>query len=164
MATREVQQFLMRALAKIRWEAPIIDLGAGNEAYHYRRCFPGKLYVTLDRKQNDAGDINIVADMLNMPQVKDNSYGVVLLLETLEHVTHPRKAFSEAARILKPNGAFICTTVACWVEHDHPADYWRFLPAGLELLCKEQNLKIIDLEFNGPAACVPSHSFVAAVK
>jgi len=163
MARPEVQRFLMSSLAKVKWDAPIIDLGAGNEAYRYRRCFPGKEYITLDREQNDAGDIDIVADMLNMPQVKSDSYGVVLLLETLEHVADPFRAFAGAARILKVGGVFICTTVACWPEHDHPVDYWRFLPAGLELLCHHCNLRIFYQEFIGVSTCTPSHSCVAAM-
>jgi len=99
-----------------------------------------------------------------MPQVKSDFYGVVLMLELLEHVPDPPQAFKEAARILKPGGIFICTTPSCWPVHRHPKDYWRFLPDGLDYLCQISNLKIYNRLFNSPSGVIPGHVGVAATK
>lgn len=162
--TAVTSQFVKASIEKKSWQGPVIDLGAGGQAHWYKPHFHGQIYVQLDVAPEPSGSTDIVADILNMPQVKSDFYGVVLLLETLEHVSNPFQAFKEAARILRPGGLFICTTVACWWLHRHPKDYWRFLPDGLTELCRVTGLEIYHEVFNSINALTPAHCCVAAVK
>lgn len=136
MATAHSQGWVFKSMKETRWSGPVIDLGAGGNAEWYKGLFRDAKYVTLDIEQNKSNSIDIIADIQDMPSVESNSYGVVLLLDTLEHLCFPHLAFKESARILSPGGLFICTTVAVWEQHNHPVDYWRFLPDGLVFLCK----------------------------
>lgn len=140
MALADGVKFVYDSIRAKPWTGPVIDLGAGEEADWYKGLFGDSKYITLDLEQNKTKTIDIIADLLNMPQVPSESYGVVLLLDTLEHVKYPMLAFKESARILKPGGIFICTTVASWEYHPHPKDYWRFLPDGLRILCRDAKL------------------------
>lgn len=164
MPTAVTSHFVRDSIAKKPWKGPIIDLGAGEYAHWYTLYFPEQTYVQLDMEAQPNGITDIVADVLNMPQVKSNYFGVVLLCEILEHVSNPFLAFKEAARILQPGGLLICTTLACWWVHRHPKDYWRFLPDGLRHLCDVSGLKIYHELFNTKTGIHPSHCCVAAIK
>lgn len=144
MATNISIGFVKGCIVGKHWTGPVIELGAGSESKYYKQFFEGQKYVTLDREQELDGSIDIVADILNMPQVESSFYGVVLLCEVLEHLYNPFQAFKAAARILRPRGLFICTTVAAWPVHKHPFDFYRFLPDGLNYLCAVSGLKVID--------------------
>jgi len=164
MATKESRNFVRDSISKKKWKGPIIDLGAGVQAPAYSQFFIKQDYVLLDMNKQACPSAEIVADILRMPQVKSDHYGVVLLCETLEHLANPFMAFKEAARILRPGGLFICTTVAVWAIHRHPKDYFRFLPDGLEYLCQVSGLKIYNTLLDTKEAITPGHCCVAAVK
>ena len=143
MCTRKSVGFVKSCMDIDEWPGPVIELGAGKESRKYQEYFKGYEYITLDHKQEPDGSINVVADILNMPQVGSGRYGVVLLCEVLEHLCNPFKAFQEIVRILRPGGLFICTTVSAWPLHKHPFDFWRFMPDGLNYLCAESGLRVI---------------------
>jgi len=164
MSTKVSIQFVRDALDKHKWTGPVIDLGAGSEAKDYSHLFPTETYFQLDLLPEPTIKNRICANLLNMPQVPSNTYGVVLLLETLEHVANPFLAFKEAARILRHGGLFICTTVHCWPMHKHPKDYWRFLPDGLDFLCASFGLLPYYVFMDTKSAIQPGHCCVAAIK
>jgi len=164
MATEVASRFVKESIEKRPWTGPVIDLGSGGYASYYKPLFKEAMYIRLDIMPQPKGQTDIVADILNMPLVKSDYYGVVLLCETLEHLSDPFKAFKEAARILRPGGLFICTTVACWCMHRHPKDYWRFLPDGLRHLCETVNLKIYNEKLEPESVTQNSHCCVAAYK
>lgn len=164
MATKESKNFVRDSISKKIWRGPIIDLGAGIQAKEYSQFFIKQEYVLLDNNIGVCPNVNIVADILNMPEVQSNHYGVVLLCEVLEHLANPFLAFKEATRILRVGGLFICTTVACWEIHRHPKDYWRFLPDGLDHLCRINNLTTYHVLMDNKKATEPCHCCIAAIK
>lgn len=164
MATSVSGQFVKDAIDMRPWTGPVIDLGAGGYSNYYKPHFKGSKYDELDIAPQPKGTANIIADILNMPKVLSDSYGVVLLCETLEHLSDPFAAFKESARILRPGGLFICTTVACWCEHQHPKDFWRFLPDGLAHLCSVAGLKMYLERLEPRSTTSNSHCMVAATK
>lgn len=164
MACEVSQKYVKDIVSSRPWAGPVIDLGSGGLEYYYNSFFPGQQYIRLDIERRPTWGINIVADILNMPLVVSNTFGVVLLLETLEHLADPFAAFRESARILKPGGLFICTTVSVWPEHKHPKDYWRFYPDGLKELCKAAGLKLIDCKLLPNPTTGHQHCNCAATK
>jgi SAM-dependent methyltransferase len=83
----------------------------------------------------------------DMKPIADASIGVVLNMESLEHIAYPQRAINEIYRVLKPDGFLILTTVMHFKVHRAPRDYWRFAPDGLELLLKR--FKIVDCTMEG---------------
>lgn len=164
MATPKTIEFVKESISRKSWTGPIIDLGAGIQSQLYKPLFNNVTYVTLDIQQDIESSIDILADICNMPKVPSGSFGVTLLLETLEHLKNPFSAFAEISRITKRGGIIIITTVASWVEHKHPADYWRFMPDGLNYLCRINNLEIFYNRITARATCIPCQVMVAAIK
>jgi SAM-dependent methyltransferase len=82
-----------------------------------------------------------------METISSESVGLVLNLESLEHLPYPQKAIDEIHRVLRPNGLLILTTVMHFRIHRTPKDYWRFTPDGIELLLSR--FKIVDCTLEG---------------
>ncbi len=164
MGRPEGREFVKECTEKVKPFGPVIDLGAGEFTNYYKPFFPGLDYITLDAQQNSTNSIDIIADLLTLPRVHDAYYGVVLLMDVLEHIEKPFTAFMKISQILSPGGIIICSTVTSWVEHDHQADYWRFTQAGLVLLCDRFDLRIFHKKIAAPGGCIPCQVMIAATK
>jgi len=117
---------------------PIYEFGSlqvpGQEGFaDLRPLFPGKKYIGADLRKGIG--VDVILD-LHCIGLKSESVGTVLILDTLEHVEHPREGILEANRILKPNGLLIMSSVMNYHIHDYPSDYWRFTPEGFKSLLK----------------------------
>jgi SAM-dependent methyltransferase len=135
------------AIEHFPYEEPILDTCAGWEPNYYQPLFPGKRYIKQDFQDYDPPCIDILCDICEMKPILDKSVGLVLNLESLEHINHPQKAIDEIHRVLRPNGLLILTTVMHFKIHRCPKDYWRFTPDGIELLLKQ--FKILDCALEG---------------
>lgn len=90
-----------------------------------------------------------VADLEALP-FPDAAFDQVLLLNVLAWVAHPVRALQQAARVLRPGGRMVVTTLA---EHEHQditAAYGQlhdgFRPAALRRLLERSGLEVLDCE------------------
>lgn len=111
---------------------PIYEFGAlqvpGQEGFaNLRVLFNKKAYVGCDMQEGPGVD-----KVLNLHKIdiKQNSVGTILCLDTLEHVEFPHQALKELHRILKTGSICIISSVMAFPIHEYPQDYWRFTPAG----------------------------------
>lgn len=142
-----VVNYVRWAIERFPFEEPILDTCAGWEPNFYRPLFPGKRYIKQDMMDFDPPCIDIICDISDMKPISDGSVGLVLNLESLEHLPCPQKGIDEIHRVLRPNGLLILTTVMHFKIHPAPKDYWRFAPDGIELLLKR--FKILDCALEG---------------
>jgi SAM-dependent methyltransferase len=142
-----VRNYVKEMISKFPFEDPVLDCGAGWEPNLYQPLFPDRKYIKQDYQDYDPPCIDVVCDICDMRTVEDNSIGLVLLLESLEHIEQPQKALDEIHRILRPNGLLILTTVLGMGIHRCPMDYWRFCPDGIEVLMRRY--QIIDFTLEG---------------
>lgn len=102
-------------LAKYRLKKPILDLGCGFGEFA-GVFFSSQVEVGTDIDYKEilraaaTGKYQktIVADARNLP-FKNNSFGSVISISTLEHIPDNAKVFKEVYRILKPQGKFYFT-------------------------------------------------------
>jgi SAM-dependent methyltransferase len=142
-----VIQYVKWVIERFPFQEPILDTCAGWEPNYYQPLFPGKRYIKQDMQDFDPPCIDMVCDVTDMNPIPDESIGLVLNCESLEHIQHPRKAIDEIYRVLRPDGLLILTTVMHFKIHRTPKDYWRFAPDGIEFLLNR--FEILDCTLEG---------------
>ncbi len=142
-----IVNYVRWAIARFPFEEPILDTCAGWEPNFYQPLFPGKRYVKQDMRDFDPACIDVICDIADMKPIASESIGLVLNLESLEHLPYPQRAIDEIHRVLRPDGLLILTTVMHFKIHRAPKDYWRFTPDGIELLLSR--FKILDCVLEG---------------
>ena len=101
--------------------------------------------------------IDLVGDAHKLP-LTDNSFDLVALFMVLEHLEEPGVALKEIARVLKPQGLLLLTTVQYWHNHPCPKDYYRYTRTGLEYLCEKSGLKVKIIWSQGGPSLVIFHA------
>jgi SAM-dependent methyltransferase len=96
------------------------------------RDLPWKSYTPLDFP-----DFDLVAP----PDPLPGPFDLVLCEQVLEHVVDPLKAVDTLARLCAADGHLFVSTPFLIRLHNHPGDFWRFTPAGLELLLRSRGLE-----------------------
>ena len=125
---------------------PIYEFGAvqvpGQESFgDLRLLFKDKKYVGCDMREGLGVDVVLNLHDIDLPS---ESVGLIIALDTLEHVEYPYKAMDEIYRVLKPGGMVIITSVMNFQIHDYPYDYWRFTPEAFRSLLKKFNNNFVN--------------------
>ena len=119
-----------------------LEVGSYNENGSVRDLFRGP-YTGVDMREGAGVDLVMEAAFLRFP---DNSFGVVLSTEMLEHDPRPWQSVKEMARVLEPGGYLIMTARGYgYPKHDYPSDYWRFSVEGFEVLLADVGLIPLDI-------------------
>ena len=142
-----VIQYVKWVIERFPYQEPVLDTCAGWEPNFYQPLFPGKRYIKQDMTDFNPACIDIICDIADMKPISNESIGLVLNLESLEHLPYPQRAIDEIHRVLRPNGLLILTTVMHFKIHRAPKDYWRFTPDGIELLLNR--FEILDCALEG---------------
>jgi SAM-dependent methyltransferase len=133
---------LREAAASVPKGALVLDAGAG-ECPH-AALFAHTRYVKMDRgigdKAWDYSKIDVQADICELP-FASGVFDAVVNIQVLEHIKEPGVCVAEMARVLKPGGQLILTTVQDWEIHQHPNDFFRYTRYGLEYLFQKAGLK-----------------------
>ena len=118
---------------------PVIEFGAlraptQTHLPSVRSVFTGYQYSGVDMMPGVGVD-----QLQDLRQIGlcDQSIGMALLLDTIEHVEDPRRAMDELRRCLKPNGILLLTSHFFFPKHAYPYDYWRFTSDGLRSLLRD---------------------------
>ena len=141
---------IAEAASGIKPGSTILDVGAG-ECVH-SPLFQHARYVTLDRGIGDVrwdySRIGVVGDAHALP-FADRTFDAVVNIQVLEHLKEPGLAIREFARVLKPGGRLILSTVMDWEIHQHPNDFFRFTRYGLAYLFERAGLRVVRIEALG---------------
>ena len=109
---------------------------------NYKNFGIGNNFKTMDFLERLEPDI--VADICHTDE-KSESWDLIILSQTIEHVKQPMRAVNECYRILKPNGYLILDSPFNYPYHGLPEydDYHRFTHKGLALMLKEAGFVVI---------------------
>jgi len=125
----------------------VLDAGAGER--QYAPYFRQHQYIGVDLGVGDAQWnyqlLDAVADLRALP-FPTATFGAVLNVVTLEHVTDPEQVVAEMARVLAPQGRLLLIVPHEWEVHQHPHDYFRYTRFGCQLLLSRAGLTIESIE------------------
>jgi 2-polyprenyl-3-methyl-5-hydroxy-6-metoxy-1,4-benzoquinol methylase len=78
-------------------------------------------------------------------------YGLILMLDVLEHLDAPEKALSRAISLLKPEGIFVATVPAfrlLWTNHDRLNQHrTRFTKASFQSLAESAGMEVTAMRY-----------------
>lgn len=111
----------------------LLDLGAGPQQF---KELTSSFTTTAVDKDSYPG-IDVIADITQPLPFSENSYNVVMLSHTLEHISEPYTLLRECYRVLKPGGLLILAVPFMVLEHQGPYDYYRYTQHGLRYLLRD---------------------------
>lgn len=89
--------------------------------------------------------LDLVADLNDPLPLSDASFDTVILSDVLEHIAEPKGLLAEVSRVLKPDGVLLLNVPFFYPIHEEPFDYYRFTRYALERICKESNLRVVEI-------------------
>lgn len=132
---------------------PILEIGSkvarGQVGFaDLRPLFREKEYTGCDVEMGIGVDVVVAEHHLGFP---DQSFKLVLCMDTLEHCHHPMHMMEEIHRVLIDGGTTIISSHMDAPWHYDP-DYWRFTPQCFqEILLSEFSEK--EVFYQGPRGC-----------
>lgn len=139
----------LSSLNKRKLFSTILDVGGGQEP-QFKELLLSLSQKYLNLEIHKGPEVDIVGSVYKIP-LTNTVIDIVTIFMVLEHLNKPLEALKECRRVMKKGGYLALTTVQYWHTHNHPSDYFRYTKAGLEYLCKEARLKIVDIwSIGGP--------------
>jgi SAM-dependent methyltransferase len=130
----------------------LADIGCGDVPYYlfYKDLVTENICVDWGNSAHDISFLDYEAD-LNKPIdiLSSNTFDTVLCTDVLEHINKPTILFSEMCRVLKPGGHLILAVPFLYWIHEADHDYHRYTHFMLREFCRENNLKVIELQTYG---------------
>jgi SAM-dependent methyltransferase len=122
-------------------EVRTLEIGAADVNGSVRSLFKGE-YIGIDHKEGQKGVDEVMS--AHSMAFDNASFDCVVSTSMLEHDPAFWRTLPEVARVLRPGGYLILTTVReNFPVHDEP-DYWRFLPDTVKVLMELANCDIAD--------------------
>jgi SAM-dependent methyltransferase len=142
-----VRLFVKVCSEHIPTDGPVYEFGSlqvpgQEEIANLRPFFPGKEYVGCDMRPGNG--VDRIENVESGLSIQDGRAGLVLCLETLEHVFDVFTAIRELKRVLRhQNGVLILSSVMDHKIHGYPHDYWRFTPICFLRLLSDLDVSLV---------------------
>ncbi len=140
----------------LSFSGQVLDVGCGGQPWggmlaHCR--YVGLEMASIHEKFGYARRKNIVYyNGMDFP-FSDNAFNHIVCTEVIEHVADPKKFLLECVRCLKSGGSLYLTVPFSARYHYIPYDYWRFTPAGLNIIFQQAGLANFTIKPLGTDVC-----------
>ncbi|MBI5327785.1 MAG: class I SAM-dependent methyltransferase [Deltaproteobacteria bacterium] len=129
------KHIIRQEIQNFKTELRVLDLGCGQSPSSH--IFPNRVSVDI----NPAPGVHVITDAHYLP-FKSGSFQQIICSEVLEHLSNPKQAVKEMARVLGDNGRLVLTMPFIYPIHEAPCDYQRFTIYGLKKLFNNYGFKI----------------------
>jgi len=103
----------------------------------------------------DGEDVDVVSDVHDLKEFKDNSFDAFFSASLFEHVEYPWVAAQAIFRILKPGGFCYTATHQTFPVHGYPSDYNRWTDNGLSAVFTWAGFNVVAAEMSLPCQIIP---------
>jgi SAM-dependent methyltransferase len=136
----------------------VLDVGGGTGRWRKLLGVPGDYtiidVVSPEHLTLDPDSVYVVGDAAALP-FASGAFGLVLMIEVLQHLPEPTQALAEAKRVLAANGVLVVSTRQAWPTQGAPNDYFRFTRYGLEHMLRPLGFSALRfVPLGGPASVV----------
>ena len=136
--SRKNHQLLKKILTNFKGR--VIDFGCGQG--QMKQYLPEKeKYTGIDLFKGK--NVDLVCDIKKVP-IKDNSFDAAICNAVLEHVENPEVIIKEIIRVTKPGAKIFISIPFLQHYHPDPEDFRRYTAKGLEKICQDHNLKVVN--------------------
>lgn len=147
-----VNELLLELLLAARpyMRGTLLDVGCGKRPYRliYDRCVDFSVGTEVQFSPHGTDQADLISYAEHLP-FADNSFDTILCTEVLEHTRHPFQVVTELTRLLKPGGYLLISIPFIYPIHEAPHDYWRFTRYGLQKMCQDNGLEVIEINSKG---------------
>lgn len=120
----------------------LLDLGCGEDVYDdYSNLIKRFDKTGIDRLPS----ADVVSDIEKPLPFENETFDIVLSLNTFEHLHDEQSTLKESHRVLKTGGWFVGSTPFLYKVHQSPYDFNRFTHFELDALLKEAGFKDIEI-------------------
>ncbi len=130
-----VRAFVEDVLEALDPPDPVVEFGSlqveSDQDADLRPLFAGRDFTGTDLRPGPG--VDRVEDLRSLT-LADDSVGMALCLETLEHCDDPFAAGRELARVVRPGGVCAVSTPFLLGIHGYPSDYFRYTPEAMRSL------------------------------
>ena len=139
-------KFFKEELELLEPDTRILDLGCG--PVQFRNLFSRfNFYVGVDFYPYDL--VSVITDIEKRLPFADNSFDVVILSNTLEHVSSTGDVLKEWYRVLRAGGVVLITTPFLMRIHQAPYDFNRYTHFQLTRLLEAASFREIEVKSLG---------------
>ncbi len=129
------------------YKGTVLDIGGRDRGIFKKPKDKVEKWIFADIEQKHNPDM--VLDIADMRQIKDNSIDVVNAFELFEHVEKINEGLSECYRVLKKEGIFIFSVPFLYRIHADPYDFQRWTLEKWEKKLIGNGFKIETIKING---------------
>lgn len=112
----------------------VLDVGSLDVSGHVRDLFAEGSYTGTDMRPGGNVDVVVNGHEL-LEKFKEAEFDTVVSFDTFEHDDKFWLTLEQMKKVLKPGGWILLgfPSRRC-PEHDHPHDYWRFMPQSMDTM------------------------------
>lgn len=135
----QTREYLQKFLEEHKGIKNLLDVGslATENGAHIRDIVEkhGIKYWGVDMRQGD--NVDLVVNGHELSRKIDKGWSMVVCFDTFEHDDAFWLTLKEMKKVLKKGGWLMLGFPSRYCpEHNHPQDYWRFMPQSMELMFK----------------------------
>jgi SAM-dependent methyltransferase len=126
----------------------LLDHGCGKVPLYgmYRGLVTEAVCIDWSTSLHGTHHVDQLVDLNGPLPFPAGSFDTVLSNDVMEHIKEPELAWSEMARVLRPNGKLIVSVPFLYGVHEAPHDYHRFTAFKLKALCDANGLRVLELQ------------------
>ena len=126
----------------------LLDHGCGKVPLYgmYRDLVSEVVCIDWSASLHGTEHVDQIVDLNGPLPFPAESFDTILSNDVMEHIKEPDTAWSEMARVLRPQGKLIVSVPFLYGVHEAPHDYQRWTAFKLRAFCDANGLKVLELQ------------------